>query len=93
VYKLWSSSLCSLLQLPATSSLSGSNIFLCNLFSDTLNVELNFVHNGFNGFPTVAQCPNPVCDSIVNHVKAKLQMNRILPSRCDILGCIQEFAD
>jgi hypothetical protein len=35
VYKLWSSSLCSLLQPPATSSLLGQNIFLSTLFSDT----------------------------------------------------------
>jgi hypothetical protein len=32
-YKLWSSSLHSLLQLPATSSLLGPNILLRNLFS------------------------------------------------------------
>jgi hypothetical protein len=28
-YKLWSSSLCSLLQPPVTSSLFGSNVLLC----------------------------------------------------------------
>jgi hypothetical protein len=37
VYKLWSSSLCSLLQPPATSSLLGTNIILSTLFS-TLSI-------------------------------------------------------
>jgi hypothetical protein len=37
-YKLWSSSLCSLLQPPATSFLLGLNILLRNLFSDALNL-------------------------------------------------------
>jgi hypothetical protein len=36
--KLWSSSLCSLLQPPATSSLLGPNILLSTLFSNTLNL-------------------------------------------------------
>jgi hypothetical protein len=34
----WSSSLCSLLQPPAVSSLLGPNIFLSTLFSNTLNL-------------------------------------------------------
>jgi hypothetical protein len=38
VYKLSSASLCSLLQLPATSVLLGPNILLCTLLSDTLNL-------------------------------------------------------
>jgi hypothetical protein len=38
VYKLWSSSLCSLLQPPATSSLLGPNILLSTLFSNTFNL-------------------------------------------------------
>jgi len=37
-YKLWSSSLCCPLQLPATPSSLGPNILLSNLFSDTLNL-------------------------------------------------------
>jgi len=37
-YKLRNSSLCSLLQLPATSPLLGQNILLSTLFSDTLNL-------------------------------------------------------
>jgi hypothetical protein len=37
-YKLWSSSLCSLLQYPATSSLLGPNILLSALFSNRLNL-------------------------------------------------------
>jgi hypothetical protein len=37
-YKLWSSSLCSFLQPPTTSSLLGSNIFLSTLFSNTLSL-------------------------------------------------------
>jgi hypothetical protein len=36
-YKLWSSSLCSLLQPPATSSLLDPDILLTTLFSDILN--------------------------------------------------------
>jgi hypothetical protein len=36
--KLWSSSLCSLLQSPAPSSLLGPNILPSTLFSDTLNL-------------------------------------------------------
>jgi hypothetical protein len=36
-YKLWSSSLCSVLQRPATSSLLGPNILLSTLFSVTLS--------------------------------------------------------
>jgi len=39
VYKLWSSSLCNLLQPHATSSLSGPNILLTTLFSNTLNLR------------------------------------------------------
>jgi hypothetical protein len=39
-YKLWSSSLCSFLQPPVTSSLFGINILLNTLFSDTLSVFL-----------------------------------------------------
>jgi hypothetical protein len=35
-YKLWSSSLCSYLELPVTSSLFGPNILLSTLFSNTL---------------------------------------------------------
>jgi hypothetical protein len=35
-YKLWSSSLCSFLQPPITSSLLGPNILLCTLFLNTL---------------------------------------------------------
>jgi hypothetical protein len=38
VYKLWSSSLCSLLQTPAPSSLLGPNFLLCTLFLDTHNL-------------------------------------------------------
>jgi hypothetical protein len=38
-YKLWSSSLCSLLQLPDTSSLLGPNIVLRTLFWNTLNLR------------------------------------------------------
>jgi hypothetical protein len=37
-YKLWSSSLCSFLQHPITSSLFGPNIPLSNLFSSTLSL-------------------------------------------------------
>jgi hypothetical protein len=37
-HKLWSSSLCSLLQSPATSSPLGPNILLSILFSYTLNL-------------------------------------------------------
>jgi hypothetical protein len=37
-YKLWSSSLCSFLQPPVTSSLFGSNIILNTLFSNTLSL-------------------------------------------------------
>jgi hypothetical protein len=37
-YKLWSSSLCNLLQSPAISSPLGPNILLRTLFSDTLNL-------------------------------------------------------
>jgi hypothetical protein len=37
-YKLWSSSLCSLLQLPVTSSLFGPNILLSILSSNTLSL-------------------------------------------------------
>jgi hypothetical protein len=36
--KLWSSLLCSLLQLPATFSLSGPNIHLSTLLSNTCNL-------------------------------------------------------
>jgi hypothetical protein len=38
VYKLWSSSLCGLLQPPTTSSLLGPNILLSTHFSDILNL-------------------------------------------------------
>jgi hypothetical protein len=38
-YKLWSSLLRSLLQLPATSSLLGPNVLLSTLFTDTLNLS------------------------------------------------------
>jgi hypothetical protein len=37
-YKVWSSSLCSFLQPPVTSSLSGPNILLNTLFSNTLSL-------------------------------------------------------
>jgi hypothetical protein len=37
-YKLWSSSLCSFLQCPVTSSLYGRNILLSTLFSNTLSL-------------------------------------------------------
>jgi hypothetical protein len=37
-YKLWSSSLCSFLQPPITSSLFGPNVFLSTLFSNTLSL-------------------------------------------------------
>jgi len=37
-YKLRSSSLCSLIHSPTTSSLLGPNILLSNLFSNTLNL-------------------------------------------------------
>jgi hypothetical protein len=37
-YKLWSLSLCSLLQPHATSFLLGPNILLSTLFSDTLTI-------------------------------------------------------
>jgi hypothetical protein len=37
-YKLWSSSLCSFLQPPVTSSLFCPNILLSTLFSDTLSL-------------------------------------------------------
>jgi hypothetical protein len=40
VYKLWSSSLCSLLQ-PPTTSLLGPNILLSNLFSSTVNLRFS----------------------------------------------------
>jgi hypothetical protein len=39
VYKLWSSSLCSLLQPPTTSSILGPNVLLSNLFSNILNLN------------------------------------------------------
>jgi hypothetical protein len=38
-YKLWSSSLCSFLQPPVTSSLSGPNIHLSTLSSNTLSLS------------------------------------------------------
>jgi hypothetical protein len=38
VYKLWSSSLCSFLQSPVTSSLFDQNILLSTLFSNTLSL-------------------------------------------------------
>jgi hypothetical protein len=38
-YKLWSSSLCSFLQPPVTSSLFGRNILLNTLFSNTLSLS------------------------------------------------------
>jgi hypothetical protein len=38
-YKLWSSSLCSLLHPPTTSSLLGPNILLSTMFSDTLSLH------------------------------------------------------
>jgi hypothetical protein len=38
VLKLWSSSFCSHIQPPATSSLLGPNILLSTLFSNTLNL-------------------------------------------------------
>jgi hypothetical protein len=38
-YKLWSSSLCSLLHPPATSSQLGPNILLSTLFSNTLDLS------------------------------------------------------
>jgi hypothetical protein len=41
-YKLWSFSLCSFLQLPATSSLFGPNILLNTLFSSTLSLVTSF---------------------------------------------------
>jgi len=37
-YKVWSSSICSLLQPPETSSLLGPNILLSTLFSNTLDL-------------------------------------------------------
>jgi hypothetical protein len=37
-YRLWSSSLCSLLHSPVTSSLLGSDIFLSSLFSNTVGL-------------------------------------------------------
>jgi hypothetical protein len=37
-YKLWSSSLCSFLQPPVTSSVFGPNILLNTLFSNTLSL-------------------------------------------------------
>jgi hypothetical protein len=37
-YKLWSSTLCSLLQPPATSTLLDPNILLSTVFSNTLNL-------------------------------------------------------
>jgi hypothetical protein len=37
-YKIWSSSLCSFLQSPVTSSLVGPNILLRTLFSNTLSL-------------------------------------------------------
>jgi hypothetical protein len=37
-YKLWSSPLCSFLQLPVTSSLFGPNILLRTLFTNTLSL-------------------------------------------------------
>jgi len=42
VYNLWSSSLCSLLQPPTTSSLLDTNILLSTLFSNTLNLRSAF---------------------------------------------------
>jgi hypothetical protein len=42
-YKLWRSSLCSLLQPPATTSLLGTNILLSALFSNTLTCVLPLV--------------------------------------------------
>jgi hypothetical protein len=41
-YKLWSSSLCSFLQPPVTSSLHGPNILLSTLFSNTLSLCSSF---------------------------------------------------
>jgi hypothetical protein len=38
-YKLWSSSLCSVLQSPVTSSLFGPNILLSTLFSNTFSLR------------------------------------------------------
>jgi hypothetical protein len=37
-YKLWSPSLCNFLRSPVTSPLSGTNILLRTLFSNTLNI-------------------------------------------------------
>jgi hypothetical protein len=44
-YKLWSSSLCSFLQPPVTSSLFGQNILLNTLFSNTLSLCPPFVQS------------------------------------------------
>jgi putative effector of murein hydrolase LrgA (UPF0299 family) len=41
-YKLWSSSLCNLLQYPVPSSLLGTNILFSNLFSNTLKLCSSF---------------------------------------------------
>jgi hypothetical protein len=43
-YKLWSSTLCSFLQPPITSSLFGPHILLSTLFSNTLNVRDQVSH-------------------------------------------------
>jgi hypothetical protein len=43
VYKLWNSSLCRVLQPPATSFLLGTNIFFSTLFSDNLSLCYSFI--------------------------------------------------
>jgi hypothetical protein len=45
-YKLWSSTLCSLLQSPAPSSLLGPNILLNTLFSDTRKLYKSWCFRG-----------------------------------------------
>jgi hypothetical protein len=44
-YKSWSSSLCSFLQPPVTSSLFGRNVLLSTLFSNTLKLWLLLHHD------------------------------------------------
>jgi hypothetical protein len=59
-YKLWSSSFCSFLQPPVTSSLFDPNILLSTLFSNTLSlvhitVQLLFLYH-YMPYPTTTTC-------------------------------------
>jgi hypothetical protein len=64
-YKLWSSSLCSYLQFPVTSSLFGPNILLSTLFSNTVITIINFNKTEVFDFPKISEInkyPNNIED-------------------------------